>query len=147
MCIADKQQSNCRALIMCVSPSSISTEWCGLFMKHVISSSFPAMCFCITSGKFFLLSQEQEQLSYSSTRTKNPSVVVTGLRPSTVYVFHVRARTTAGYTAYSPNFEFATAAEGTTVMDSWKRCLCTWLKITWCHLCRKFISDPGGLLK
>lgn len=56
--------------------------------------------------------QEQEQLSYSSTRTKSSSVVVTGLRPSTVYVFHVRARTAAGYTAYSPNFEFATAAEG-----------------------------------
>uniref|UniRef100_A0A669ECK4 Ephrin type-A receptor 6 n=1 Tax=Oreochromis niloticus TaxID=8128 RepID=A0A669ECK4_ORENI len=55
--------------------------------------------------------KEQEQLSYSSTRTKAPSVVVTGLRPSTVYVFHVRARTAAGYTAYSPNFEFATAAE------------------------------------
>ncbi|XP_077568600.1 ephrin type-A receptor 6-like isoform X7 [Stigmatopora nigra] len=55
--------------------------------------------------------KEQEQLSYSSTRTKNPSVVVTGLMPSTVYVFHVRARTTAGYTAYSSNFEFSTAAE------------------------------------
>uniref|UniRef100_A0A3Q2YKD9 receptor protein-tyrosine kinase n=1 Tax=Hippocampus comes TaxID=109280 RepID=A0A3Q2YKD9_HIPCM len=56
--------------------------------------------------------KEQEQLSYSSTRTKNPSVVVTGLRPSSVYVFHVRARTTAGYTAYSSNFEFSTSAEG-----------------------------------
>uniref|UniRef100_A0A3Q2ZB67 Ephrin type-A receptor 6 n=1 Tax=Kryptolebias marmoratus TaxID=37003 RepID=A0A3Q2ZB67_KRYMA len=57
--------------------------------------------------------KEQEQLSYSSTRTRAASVVVTGLRPSTVYVFHVRARTAAGFTAYSPNFECATAAEGT----------------------------------
>ncbi|XP_061526143.1 ephrin type-A receptor 6-like isoform X1 [Phycodurus eques] len=61
--------------------------------------------------------KEQEQLSYSSTRTKNPSVVVTGLRPSTVYVFHVRARTTAGYTAYSSNFEFSTVAEDPDVAD------------------------------
>ncbi|TKS70276.1 Ephrin type-A receptor 6 [Collichthys lucidus] len=61
--------------------------------------------------------KEQEQLSYSSTRTKNPSVVVTGLRPSTVYVFHVRARTAAGYTAYSPNFVFATAAEDPDIAD------------------------------
>uniref|UniRef100_A0A1A8NZ00 receptor protein-tyrosine kinase n=1 Tax=Nothobranchius rachovii TaxID=451742 RepID=A0A1A8NZ00_9TELE len=61
--------------------------------------------------------KEQEQLSYSSTRTKFPSVVVTGLRPSTVYVFHVRGRTPAGYTAYSPNFEFATAAEDLDVAD------------------------------
>uniref|UniRef100_A0A3Q3EF92 receptor protein-tyrosine kinase n=1 Tax=Kryptolebias marmoratus TaxID=37003 RepID=A0A3Q3EF92_KRYMA len=57
--------------------------------------------------------EKQEQLSYSSTRTRAASVVVTGLRPSTVYVFHVRARTAAGFTAYSPNFECATAAEGT----------------------------------
>ncbi|XP_067116870.1 ephrin type-A receptor 6 isoform X2 [Osmerus mordax] len=55
--------------------------------------------------------KEQEQLSYSSTRTKTPSVVVTGLHPSTLYVFHVRARTTTGFTAYSPKFEFSTAAE------------------------------------
>nr|XP_040060189.1 ephrin type-A receptor 6-like [Gasterosteus aculeatus aculeatus] len=61
--------------------------------------------------------KEQEQLSYSSTRTKNPSVVVTGLRPSTVYVFHVRVRTAAGYTAYSPNYEFATAAEDPDISD------------------------------
>ncbi|XP_032381246.1 ephrin type-A receptor 6 isoform X2 [Etheostoma spectabile] len=61
--------------------------------------------------------KEQEQLSYSSTRTKAPSVVVTGLRPSTVYVFHVRVRTAAGYTAYSPNFEFATVAEDPDIAD------------------------------
>ncbi|KAJ0002299.1 hypothetical protein NQD34_002095 [Periophthalmus magnuspinnatus] len=61
--------------------------------------------------------REQEQLSYSSTRSRTPSVVVTGLRPSTVYVFHVRTRTTAGFTAYSPNFEFSTAAEDPDVAD------------------------------
>ncbi|XP_030269849.1 ephrin type-A receptor 6-like isoform X3 [Sparus aurata] len=61
--------------------------------------------------------KEQEQLSYSSTRTKAPSVVVTGLRPSTVYVFHVRARTAAGYTAYSPNFEFFTTPEDPDIAD------------------------------
>uniref|UniRef100_A0A9J8BET9 Ephrin type-A receptor 6 n=1 Tax=Cyprinus carpio carpio TaxID=630221 RepID=A0A9J8BET9_CYPCA len=55
--------------------------------------------------------KEQEQLSYSSTRTKSPSVIVTGLNPSTVYVFHVRARTIAGYSSYSPKFEFATGDE------------------------------------
>ncbi|TWW67933.1 Ephrin type-A receptor 6 [Takifugu flavidus] len=59
----------------------------------------------------------QERLSYSSTRTKAPSVVITGLRPSTVYVFHVRAHTADGYTTYSPNFEFSTAAEDPDVAD------------------------------
>uniref|UniRef100_A0A8C1P535 Ephrin type-A receptor 7 n=1 Tax=Cyprinus carpio TaxID=7962 RepID=A0A8C1P535_CYPCA len=56
--------------------------------------------------------KEQEQLSYSSTRTKSPSMIVTGLNPSTVYVFHVRARTIAGYSSYSPKFEFEAADQG-----------------------------------
>ncbi|KAG7264680.1 hypothetical protein CRUP_035339 [Coryphaenoides rupestris] len=62
--------------------------------------------------------KEQEQLSYSSMRTKQPSVVVTGLKAGTLYVFRVRARTAAaGYTAYSPKFEFATADEDGNVAD------------------------------
>ncbi|XP_059926872.1 ephrin type-A receptor 6-like [Gadus macrocephalus] len=61
--------------------------------------------------------KEQEQLSYSSTRTKLPGVVVTGLKPGTLYVFRVRARTAAGYTAYCPKFEFATVEEDPNVAD------------------------------
>ncbi|KAK3510581.1 hypothetical protein QTP70_011379 [Hemibagrus guttatus] len=52
--------------------------------------------------------KEQEQLSYSSTRTKVPSTIVTGLKPSTAYVFHIRARTATGYSSYSSKFEFIT---------------------------------------
>ncbi|KAI5625971.1 ephrin type-A receptor 6 isoform X2 [Silurus asotus] len=52
--------------------------------------------------------KEQEQLSYSSTRTKVPSAIVTGLKPSTVYVFHIRARTATGYSSYSSKFEMTT---------------------------------------
>ncbi|KAM9397488.1 ephrin type-A receptor 6-like [Salvelinus alpinus] len=55
--------------------------------------------------------KEQEQSGYSSTRTKALSVIVTGLKPSTVYVFHVRARTAAGFTAYSDTFDFSTGDE------------------------------------
>lgn len=40
-------------------------------------------------------------------------MVVTGLKPGTLYVFRVRARTAAGYTAYCPKFEFATVEDGT----------------------------------
>ncbi|XP_029600741.1 ephrin type-A receptor 6-like [Salmo trutta] len=56
--------------------------------------------------------KEQEQSGYSSTRTKALSVVVTGLKPSTVYVFHVRARTAAGFTAYSNKLDFSTGDSG-----------------------------------
>lgn len=69
------------------------------------------MSLFITAGN--VRPQEQEQLSYSSTRTRTPSVVITGLRSSTAYIFHVRAHTADGFTAYSPTFEFSTAAEGT----------------------------------
>lgn len=95
----------------------------GLCKNMIFCRAYNVLLF-VVSGNLSLHLQEQEQLSYSSTRTKNPSVVVTGLRPSTVYVFHVRARTAAGYTAYSPSFQFATAAEGMIVEEWGMRELC-----------------------
>ncbi|XP_041437525.1 ephrin type-A receptor 6 isoform X2 [Xenopus laevis] len=55
--------------------------------------------------------KEHEQLSYSSTRSKAPSVIITGLKPATKYTFHIRVRTTAGYSGYSHKFEFETGDE------------------------------------
>lgn len=55
--------------------------------------------------------QEHEQLSYSSTRSKAPSVIITGLKPATKYIFHIRVRTAAGYSGYSQKFEFETGDE------------------------------------
>jgi hypothetical protein len=54
--------------------------------------------------------QEQEQLSYSSTRTKLPGVVVTGLKPNTLYEFTVmitKGRRSSGWsmTAQGTTFE------------------------------------------
>lgn len=58
-----------------------------------------------------LLSQEHEQLSYSSTRTKAPSVIISGLTPATCYLFSVRTRTAAGYSSYSPKYEYETTGD------------------------------------
>ncbi|KAJ8350636.1 hypothetical protein SKAU_G00257660, partial [Synaphobranchus kaupii] len=55
--------------------------------------------------------KEHELLSYSSTRAKSPSVIITGLKPSTRYIFHIRARTSVGYSSYSPKFEYETGDE------------------------------------
>lgn len=55
--------------------------------------------------------QEHEQLSYSSTRTKAPSVIISGLKPATWYVFSVRTRTAAGYSSYSPKYEYETTGD------------------------------------
>ncbi|KAL0963554.1 hypothetical protein UPYG_G00307890 [Umbra pygmaea] len=52
--------------------------------------------------------KEHEELSYSSTRTKSPSVIITGLKASTCYVFSLRTRTLAGHSAYSPKYEYET---------------------------------------
>lgn len=52
--------------------------------------------------------QDQRERSYRIMRTFSRSVDVTGLNPLTVYVFHVRARTAAGYGEFSAPFEFST---------------------------------------
>uniref|UniRef100_A0A669BKR4 receptor protein-tyrosine kinase n=1 Tax=Oreochromis niloticus TaxID=8128 RepID=A0A669BKR4_ORENI len=65
-------------------------------------SSFPRQVAIIT---------EHELLSYSSTRTKAPSVIVSGLKPATWYVFSVRTRTAAGYSSYSPKYEYETTGD------------------------------------
>lgn len=49
-------------------------------------------------------------------RTFSRSVDVTGLNPLTVYVFHVRARTAAGYGEFSAPFEFSTNSGTLTMM-------------------------------
>ncbi|KAL2087385.1 hypothetical protein ACEWY4_016213 [Coilia grayii] len=53
--------------------------------------------------------KEQKHLSYSYVRSHTAGVVVSGLRPSTLYVFHVRARTASGLSSFSVPAEFSTA--------------------------------------
>lgn len=60
---------------------------------------------------FHSLPQEHEQLSYSSTRTKAPSVIISGLKPATWYVFSVRTRSPAGYSSYSHKYEYETTGD------------------------------------
>uniref|UniRef100_A0A8C9ZGW4 receptor protein-tyrosine kinase n=1 Tax=Sander lucioperca TaxID=283035 RepID=A0A8C9ZGW4_SANLU len=55
--------------------------------------------------------KDQKERSYRIMRTFSRSVDVTALNPLTVYVFHVRARTAAGYGEFSSPFEFATNSD------------------------------------
>ncbi|XP_039999340.1 ephrin type-A receptor 4-A-like isoform X5 [Xiphias gladius] len=55
--------------------------------------------------------KDQRERSYRIMRTFSRSVDVTGLNPLTVYVFHVRARTAAGYGEFSAPFEFSTNSD------------------------------------
>lgn len=54
----------------------------------------------------------------SVVQSKTPGVVLEGLRPGTGYVVQVRARTVAGYGAYSKDMLFQTLTDGTCVLFS-----------------------------
>ncbi|XP_060944235.1 ephrin type-A receptor 6-like [Limanda limanda] len=77
------------------SPNSIALSW-----QQPEQTALPILDYEI---KYY--EKEHEQLSYSSTRTKAPSVIISGLKPATWYVFSVRTRTPAGYSSYSPKYE------------------------------------------
>lgn len=86
--------------------------------------------FCFTAGAdglaarhlkeiapFVSSNQDQRERSYRIMRTFLRSVDVAGLNPLTVYVFHVRARTAAGYGEYSAPFEFSTNSGNNPIMS------------------------------
>ncbi|AWP04243.1 putative ephrin type-A receptor 4-A-like [Scophthalmus maximus] len=55
--------------------------------------------------------KDHKERSYRIIRTFSRNVDVTGLNPLTAYVFHVRARTAAGYGEFSAPFEFSTNSD------------------------------------
>ncbi|KAG7251937.1 hypothetical protein CRUP_019661, partial [Coryphaenoides rupestris] len=55
--------------------------------------------------------KDQKERSYRIMRTLSQDAAVTGLTALTVYVFHVRARTAAGYGEFSAPFEFSTNSD------------------------------------
>ncbi|XP_077435812.1 ephrin type-A receptor 6 isoform X4 [Vanacampus margaritifer] len=80
------------------SPNSIALSW-----QQPKEATLPILDYEI---KYY--EKEHEQLSYSSTSTKDPSVIITGLKPATWYVFSVRTRTPSGYSSYATRYEYKT---------------------------------------
>lgn len=56
--------------------------------------------------------QSQSLPNSSVVQSQTPGVVLEGLRPGTGYVVQVRARTVAGYGAYSKDMLFQTLTDG-----------------------------------
>uniref|UniRef100_A0A8C5DXJ2 Ephrin type-A receptor 6 n=1 Tax=Gouania willdenowi TaxID=441366 RepID=A0A8C5DXJ2_GOUWI len=83
------------------SPNSIALSW-----QKPEPATVPVLDYEVKYHE-----KEHEQLSYSSTRTKAPSVIVSGLKPTTWYVFSVRSRSAAGYSSYSPKYEYETTGD------------------------------------
>uniref|UniRef100_A0AAY4AHN2 receptor protein-tyrosine kinase n=1 Tax=Denticeps clupeoides TaxID=299321 RepID=A0AAY4AHN2_9TELE len=50
------------------------------------------------------------ETSYTIIKSKETAVVADGLKPSSIYIFQIRARTSAGYGSFSRRFEFETSS-------------------------------------
>ncbi|KAM4609026.1 ephrin type-A receptor 6-like [Polymixia lowei] len=87
------------------SPNSIALSW-----QEPEQTALPILDYEI---KYY--EKEHEQLSYSSTRTKAPSVIITGLKPATWYIFSLRTRTLAGHSSYSAKYEYETTGDSSDV--------------------------------
>uniref|UniRef100_A0A665W0H0 Ephrin type-A receptor 7 n=1 Tax=Echeneis naucrates TaxID=173247 RepID=A0A665W0H0_ECHNA len=74
---------------------------------------------------------------YSTVRSKSTSATVNNLKPSTAYVFQIRAFTEAGYGTYGPTLEITTKEEATEHTPYPLRLL--WV----CIMCLIYIKFPG----
>lgn len=57
--------------------------------------------------------QDQKDRIYSTVRSQSTSATVNNLKPSTAYVFQIRAFTEAGYGTFGPRLEITTKEEET----------------------------------
>uniref|UniRef100_A0A803SZJ0 Ephrin type-A receptor 3 n=1 Tax=Anolis carolinensis TaxID=28377 RepID=A0A803SZJ0_ANOCA len=55
--------------------------------------------------------KQEQETSYTILRAKSTNVTISGLKPDTMYVFQIRARTAAGYGTNSRKFEFETSPD------------------------------------
>uniref|UniRef100_A0A3P8WJQ8 Ephrin type-A receptor 7 n=1 Tax=Cynoglossus semilaevis TaxID=244447 RepID=A0A3P8WJQ8_CYNSE len=72
----------------------------------------------ITEYEIKYYEKDQKERIYSTVRSKSNSATVNNLKPSTAYVFQIRAFTQAGYGTYSPRMEITTKEEATAAIVS-----------------------------
>uniref|UniRef100_A0AAQ4R4A6 receptor protein-tyrosine kinase n=1 Tax=Gasterosteus aculeatus aculeatus TaxID=481459 RepID=A0AAQ4R4A6_GASAC len=95
----------------CQAPSPVSVVRKGVTGKSSISLSWaepdrPNGIILEYEIKYF---EKEQDSSYTIIKSKETEMVVDSLKPSSVYIFQVRARTSAGYGAFSRRFEFQTS--------------------------------------
>uniref|UniRef100_A0A3B5L7C3 receptor protein-tyrosine kinase n=1 Tax=Xiphophorus couchianus TaxID=32473 RepID=A0A3B5L7C3_9TELE len=95
----------------CTPPSPVSVVRKGHTGKSSIALSWaepdrPNGIILEYEIKYF---EKEQDSSYTIIKSKETEMVVEGLRPSSFYIFQVRARTSAGYGAFSRRFEFQTS--------------------------------------
>ncbi|XP_061097255.1 ephrin type-A receptor 7 isoform X1 [Conger conger] len=72
----------------------------------------------ITEYEIKYYEKDQKDRIYSTVKSKSTSATVNNLKPSTAYVFQIRAFTAAGYGTYGPRLEVTTREEATATIVS-----------------------------
>uniref|UniRef100_A0A673IPP9 receptor protein-tyrosine kinase n=1 Tax=Sinocyclocheilus rhinocerous TaxID=307959 RepID=A0A673IPP9_9TELE len=95
----------------CQAPSPITVVKKGKMAKNSIAVSWqepdrPNGIILEYEIKYF---EKDQETSYTIIKSKETDVLVDGLKPSSAYIFQIRARTSAGYGGFSRRFEFETS--------------------------------------
>uniref|UniRef100_A0A667ZQW2 Ephrin type-A receptor 7 n=1 Tax=Myripristis murdjan TaxID=586833 RepID=A0A667ZQW2_9TELE len=72
----------------------------------------------ITEYEIKYYEKDQKDRIYSTVKSRSTSATVSNLKPSTAYVFQIRAFTAAGYGTYGPRLEITTKEEATAAIVS-----------------------------
>uniref|UniRef100_A0A8C7NXE4 Ephrin type-A receptor 7 n=1 Tax=Oncorhynchus mykiss TaxID=8022 RepID=A0A8C7NXE4_ONCMY len=70
----------------------------------------------ITEYEIKYYEKDQKDRIYSTVKSRSTSATVNNLKPSTAYVFQIRAFTTAGYGTYGPRLEVTTKEENPVII-------------------------------
>ncbi|XP_022417404.1 ephrin type-A receptor 5 isoform X3 [Delphinapterus leucas] len=94
----------------CQAPSPVTNVKKGKIAKNSISLSWqepdrPNGIILEYEIKYF---EKDQETSYTIIKSKETTITAEGLKPASVYVFQIRARTAAGYGVFSQRFEFET---------------------------------------
>uniref|UniRef100_A0A6Q2Z664 receptor protein-tyrosine kinase n=1 Tax=Esox lucius TaxID=8010 RepID=A0A6Q2Z664_ESOLU len=95
----------------CTPPSPVSVVRKGKSGKNSISLSWqkpdrPNGIILEYEIKYF---EKDQETSYTIIKSKETEILADALKPSSVYIFQIRARTSAGYGGFSRRFEFETS--------------------------------------
>ncbi|XP_060236819.1 ephrin type-A receptor 5 isoform X8 [Meriones unguiculatus] len=106
MCKAGYEEKNGT----CQAPSPVTNVKRGKIAKNSISLSWqepdrPNGIILEYEIKYF---EKDQESSYTIIKSKETAITAEGLKPASVYVFQIRARTAAGYGVFSRRFEFET---------------------------------------
>ncbi|XP_057627248.1 ephrin type-A receptor 5 isoform X8 [Chionomys nivalis] len=106
MCKAGYEEKNGT----CQAPSPVTNVKRGKIAKNSISLSWqepdrPNGVILEYEIKYF---EKDQETSYTIIKSKETTITAEGLKPASVYVFQIRARTAAGYGVFSRRFEFET---------------------------------------